>query len=122
MASTAPQASWYDDPNDPTLLRWWDGSEWTDHVVPREAAEPEPEVAPEAMPEVVPEPTVEPAPEQVVAPRRALDWEERYPTSPSAPSVSRRRVRPGFVIALVLILLLGAAAVGAVLTGVLPIA
>ena len=89
MASTAPPASWYDDPNDPTQLRWWDGSEWTDHVVPREEAEPEPEV----MPEVVAEPAVEPVPEPVVAPRRAPDWEDRYPTSPLASPAPRRRVR-----------------------------
>jgi hypothetical protein len=25
-----PQQGWYDDPNDPTRLRYWDGSQWTD--------------------------------------------------------------------------------------------
>jgi hypothetical protein len=25
-----PQQGWYEDPNDPTRLRYWDGSQWTD--------------------------------------------------------------------------------------------
>lgn len=28
-------SGWYDDPEDPTLLRYWDGVVWTDHTAPR---------------------------------------------------------------------------------------
>lgn len=32
----APQASgWYDDPNDPTLMRYWDGVEWSERTMPK---------------------------------------------------------------------------------------
>jgi hypothetical protein len=27
-----PPAGWHPDPDDPQLLRWWDGSRWTDHT------------------------------------------------------------------------------------------
>lgn len=33
-----PQAGWYDDPHDETLLRYWDGVEWTRHTAPRRKA------------------------------------------------------------------------------------
>ena len=36
MSNAAP--AWYDDPNDSTVLRWWDGQQWTEHTVPREQA------------------------------------------------------------------------------------
>jgi hypothetical protein len=29
-ASQAPDTGWYADPHDPLLLRWWDGTGWTD--------------------------------------------------------------------------------------------
>ncbi|PPF46559.1 DUF4041 domain-containing protein [Rathayibacter sp. AY1A1] len=37
---TAP-AAWYPDPTDPTLLRYWDGSAWTDHTHPLAAVQQE---------------------------------------------------------------------------------
>lgn len=49
---TTPAAGWYEDPNGPGL-RWWDGSEWTEHTLdeapemPAQAAEAEAEPAPE---------------------------------------------------------------------------
>jgi hypothetical protein len=35
----SPPAGWYDDPETPGGLRWWDGQTWTEH---RRAAEPGP--------------------------------------------------------------------------------
>lgn len=32
----APIASWYPDPSgDPSVMRWWDGKQWTVNVMPR---------------------------------------------------------------------------------------
>jgi hypothetical protein len=31
-ALTVPDAGWYPDRNEPTVERWWDGQEWTDHT------------------------------------------------------------------------------------------
>lgn len=31
----APGPDWYADPSDPTLLRYWDGSNWTEFTAPR---------------------------------------------------------------------------------------
>ncbi len=37
-------ADWYPDPaGDPTLLRWWDGNQWTEHTHPAPQAQPEPQ-------------------------------------------------------------------------------
>ena len=30
-----PTAGWYPDPADPSLQRYWDGSNWTEHSAPR---------------------------------------------------------------------------------------
>ena len=32
---TAPTAGWYDDPDDTSIRRWWDGRDWTDQTRPR---------------------------------------------------------------------------------------
>jgi predicted RNase H-like nuclease len=38
----APAAAWYPDPQTPGQVRWWDGTNWTEHVsVPAPAAVPE---------------------------------------------------------------------------------
>lgn len=36
----APTAGWYDDPRDPSGLRYWDGAAWTEHVTAREQPPP----------------------------------------------------------------------------------
>ena len=33
------QPGWYDSPNDPGLLRWWDGNQWTANTSPRPAGQ-----------------------------------------------------------------------------------
>ncbi|WP_445166986.1 DUF2510 domain-containing protein [Mycolicibacterium sp. Dal123E01] len=30
-----PPASWYDDPGNPRMFRYWDGTQWTEHVAPK---------------------------------------------------------------------------------------
>lgn len=32
-----PPGGWYEDPTDPTQLRWWDGNEWSPDVRPKDA-------------------------------------------------------------------------------------
>lgn len=39
--STPPQG-WYQDPSDGRMLRWWNGSGWTEHTSPMPAARPDP--------------------------------------------------------------------------------
>lgn len=46
-----PQAGWYQDPHGTTLLRWWDGSSWTDDTkqpAPPQPGPPAPTSAPAA--------------------------------------------------------------------------
>lgn len=38
--TTTPPAGWYPDPSEPSVVRWWDGTQWTHHVQP--APQPEP--------------------------------------------------------------------------------
>lgn len=45
-----PEAGWYEDPEDDTQLRWWDGARWTDRRQPRSAAVPPPSGTPYAIP------------------------------------------------------------------------
>ena len=33
-ALTVPVAGWYTDNADPSILRWWDGIQWTAHTTP----------------------------------------------------------------------------------------
>lgn len=35
LPHAAPPAAWYDDPQDPTSFRYWNGSRWTDHRAPK---------------------------------------------------------------------------------------
>lgn len=34
-APPLPPASWYEDPGDPRMFRYWDGTRWTGHVAPK---------------------------------------------------------------------------------------
>ena len=42
---TTPRADWYDDPEDPTHFRYWDGTNWTQHRSPKQPAAPSPRSA-----------------------------------------------------------------------------
>lgn len=39
---TTPDPGWYPDPRDPGLIRWFDGTAWTDHTGPAPAQAPQP--------------------------------------------------------------------------------
>ncbi len=74
MTTGSTAAGWYTDPTDPRLIRWWDGSAWTDHTQPNPsapAAPALPSVAPLEMPvssaPYVPPPFADPAPARPVA-------------------------------------------------------
>jgi hypothetical protein len=38
VAPVAPIEGWYEDPWDASMLRWWDGSQWTAHLHEAQAA------------------------------------------------------------------------------------
>lgn len=38
MNTNVSPPAWHQDPGDPSLLRWWDGTTWTDHTSPANAA------------------------------------------------------------------------------------
>ncbi|UYN84034.1 MAG: DUF2510 domain-containing protein [Microcella sp.] len=72
---SAPAPGWYADADDPALIRWWDGSMWSDHTQPNPAyvsstatAEPPPFAAPISASAPVPPPFAEPAASPTVAP------------------------------------------------------
>lgn len=74
MSSPTPP-NWYPDPNNPTLVRWWDGQRWTEHV--HEA--------------------VQSSDESPVEPAAQRDGADRAPTPeeqvvPSSEPASRRRI------------------------------
>ena len=50
MSDVSPPADWYDDPENPSLFRYWDGTAWTDHRSPKyaAAAAQQPTIAPPA--------------------------------------------------------------------------
>ncbi len=100
-------AGWYTDPDQPALIRWWDGTAWSEHTQPNPAGEPVPapvsaaSAVPAAVPAAsapmssapyVPPPFADPPPP---APTGALDYpppalsspELASPTAP-APSVA----------------------------------
>ena len=41
--TSSPPAGWYPDPAEPSVIRWWDGAQWTHHLQPApHAADPVP--------------------------------------------------------------------------------
>jgi uncharacterized RDD family membrane protein YckC len=51
---TQRPAGWYDDPENPGQLRYWDGILWTSHVTPRRTIDPAASAAPAASPSSTP--------------------------------------------------------------------
>lgn len=45
-----PQAGWYDDPDNPSAQRWWDGQAWSDQRRETPAVPPPPPIPPAAPP------------------------------------------------------------------------
>lgn len=44
QATRVVAAGWYDDPQDPRMVRWWNGLGWTTHVELKPERAPEPPV------------------------------------------------------------------------------
>jgi hypothetical protein len=47
--AAAPAAAWHVDPTDPAQWRWWDGTQWTEHVAPLRPVEAQQAVQAEAV-------------------------------------------------------------------------
>lgn len=63
-APAHPPAAWYPNPSDSAQIRYWDGSQWTDHVAPAVAADPaapEPRTVATASPPTAPVQAGDPA-------------------------------------------------------------
>ena len=78
--SEQTQAGWYPDPHGGAQPRWWDGTQWTEHLAPGGAAAPAADVPVVQVPvevPVVPAPTTAPA---------TPTWGEYAPPSPPAPA------------------------------------
>src|SRR5690606_7406587 len=70
---TSPAPGWYQDPGNPQVLRWWDGSTWTQHTQPNPHAQPA-QQPPPAPQQQAPQPRQYPpqqAPQQQYAPQQA---------------------------------------------------
>ena len=71
--SVRPTPGWYADPSDSQLLRWWNGTEWSDHTQPMPS-----------RPVLVQE-----APQDAISVRNDLATAE--PASPRPPTLCLRR-------------------------------
>jgi uncharacterized membrane protein YhaH (DUF805 family) len=83
-----PDPGWYDDPQDPRGLRWWDGTGWTDRRQPRDAVLPPPASAAYGIPLGGPggpsTPPGTPPPTPPGMPSQG-GWDAPPPPPPSAP-------------------------------------
>jgi uncharacterized protein (TIGR00266 family) len=93
-----PPAGWFDDPEDPASLRYWNGAEWTEHRSPKNA----PAAAGQAPPQGSPaqEPPAQTPPARESAPAAASSAEPLDISVRHAPSfaVARIALRPGQVV------------------------
>jgi hypothetical protein len=87
---TPVPASWYPDPANQANLRWWDGSGWTDNLMPNPAVQAQPT---NAVPTYTAPVYVAPAP--VVLAPEALDYSSNYVPMDVIPANQAR----GFAIA-----------------------
>lgn len=77
---TAP-AGWYDDASDLTILRYWDGTQWTEHTAPKAAPVPAP-----AAPPVLP-----PATQALTSPTTPTpDWDPSLYSTTGGATVARQ--------------------------------
>lgn len=60
MADAVAPAGWYQDPQIPSILRWWDGQVWTEHTTPVEAPAASTSTAPQVPSQVEPSPVPSP--------------------------------------------------------------
>ncbi len=131
--SGTPLEGWYSDPNDPGLIRWWDGRDWTSHVrhLPL-ATQPTPPVAAAvaiapvpalpAVAEVIPVdgvplpiPTEEPPPAVPVGPpSRSLDILTESAPAETRSMPSRRTLA---IVAAATVAVLAVAGIGAKVLG-----
>lgn len=114
MAEAAVAAGWYQDPHDPSRLRWFDGNQWTDNYHP--PATTVHSISPVQMAQ---------APQsQFPAPSASMRQPDIAPPSTSSQTsdtsdqdVARKSVKTGFICAgvglLLLPYILGGAAIGA---------
>jgi len=83
-----PVEGWYADSEDPGLIRWWDGTQWTSNTRPAPTAEPasDPQPGPlPVIPDLAPPSFGPPDPDPVV------EAAAPAPMAPAAPEASRTR-------------------------------
>jgi hypothetical protein len=84
--SAAPPPNWYPDPHDAAQLRWWDGSQWTEHLHPlvQEPAERRSETPRTEQQQPTPAPDQSSAARQPVVDRWAVvSTPEQQPPQPA---------------------------------------
>ena len=100
MGDYTPVAGWYEAPDNPALIEYWDGTKWTGHQ-----AAPEPElqsVGAQATPAPMPPPVPAAAPNPF-APANPATLPPPLPQAPEAPALEGKKKFPlsGRVIGLI---------------------